>query len=235
MKTIFVADSHLKGLGDPCQSSVVEFLDGLSGVDALVILGDFFENWPGENRVALNEYAPVLSALGRLRQRGVKLVYVEGNHDFSMGPFFTRTLEATVCEEVYEAQMDGKRIIAVHGDTVEMTLLYRLWRALLRSWLGRLIMRAMGPDFAWSLGLRLSNKSRSYSGRGSAVDDALKRFAGERLKAGFDAVVSAHSHRAGVCELGTGVYANPGSLRDSLSHLVFEDGLFRVVRGAKPS
>lgn len=232
MKTVFVADSHLKGLHDPCQASVVEFVDGLSGLDTLVILGDFFENWPGENVVALAQYQPVLRSLERLKHRGVKIVYVEGNHDYFMGGFFTQTLGAEVCPEVYEATIDGRRICAVHGDTVSMTLLYRLWRGLLRSGLGRFIVRAMGPEFAWSLGIRLSNKSRSYSGRGSAVDEAIRRFAETRLASGFDAVVSAHSHRSGVHGIGSGVYANPGSLRDALSHLVLEDGVFRVVKSA---
>jgi len=230
MKTVFVADSHLKGLDDPCQASVAGFIDGLSGVDTFVVLGDFFENWPGENVVALAQYKPVLRSLERLAQRGVKIAYVEGNHDYFMGGFFTQTLGAQVCAEVYEAVIDGRRIYAVHGDTVKMTVLYRLWRGLLRSGLGRFIVRAMGPDMAWSLGLRLSNKSRSYSGKGTAVDEAIMRFAQAKIDAGVDAVVSAHSHRSGVHRIGSGVYANPGSLRDALSHLVLEDGVFRVVK-----
>lgn len=230
MKTVFVADSHLKGLDDPCQASVAGFIDGLSGIDTFVILGDFFENWPGENAVGLAQYQPVLRSLVRLKERGVKIVYVEGNHDFFMGRFFTQTLGAQVCSDVYEATIDGRCIYAVHGDAISMTLIYRFWRGFLRSRLCRLIVRAMGPDIAWSLGIKMSHKSRRYSGKGVEVDAAIMQFAQAKIDAGVDVVVSAHSHQAGVHHIGAGVYANPGSLRDSMSHLVMEDGVFRTVR-----
>ena len=47
MNIVFVADAHLKGLDDPNQASLVEFFDGLDGVDLLVILGDLFDCWGG--------------------------------------------------------------------------------------------------------------------------------------------------------------------------------------------
>lgn len=230
MKTVFVADSHLKGLDDPCQASVVGFIDGLSGIDTFIILGDFFENWPGENRVALEQYQPVLSSLVRLKERGVKLVYVEGNHDFHIGRFFTQTLGAEVRTEVYEAAIDGRRIYAAHGDTISMTLSYRLWRWFLRSSVAGFIIRAMGPERAWRLGLEMSSGSRRYSNNGKEVDAAIMRFAKAKIDAGIDAVVSAHSHQSGVHKIGNGVYANPGSLRDAMNHLILEDGVFRIVR-----
>ncbi|OGQ58227.1 MAG: hypothetical protein A3J24_01295, partial [Deltaproteobacteria bacterium RIFCSPLOWO2_02_FULL_53_8] len=209
MKTVFIADAHLKGLDDPCQASVAGFIDGLSGIDALVILGDFFENWPGENVVALRQYEPVLSALVRLKEQGAEIVYVEGNHDFFMGGFFTQTLGAWVCPDAYEAAIDGRRIYAVHGDAISMTLIYRLWRGFLRSGLCRLIVAAMGPDIAWSLGIKLAHRSRTYSGNGMAVDAAIMSFAQTKIDAGVNIVVSAHSHQAGVHQIGGGVYANP--------------------------
>lgn len=230
MKTVFVADSHLKGLDDACQGAVVGFIDGLTGLDTLVILGDFFENWPGENRVALVQYQPVLRSLVRLKDKGVKIVYVEGNHDFHIGRFFTQTIGALVCADVYETTIDGRRIYASHGDTISMTLIYRLWRGFLRSGICRLIVRAMGPDMAWWLGLKMSHKSRRHNNKGMEVDAAIMRFAQARIDAGFDAVVSAHSHQPGVHQIGTGVYANPGSLRDAMSHIVMEDGVLRIVR-----
>jgi UDP-2,3-diacylglucosamine hydrolase len=82
MKIIFIADCHLKGLGDPNQEALCAFLDGLFKIDKLVILGDFFDFWVGLNNVVYTEYKPVLKSLFALSESGVEIIYIEGNHDF---------------------------------------------------------------------------------------------------------------------------------------------------------
>lgn len=228
MKTVFLADAHLKGAEDPHQGAVAGFLDGLDGIDTLVILGDFFELWTGTNAVVCEEYGPVLQALQRLRDRGVKLVYLEGNHDFSMGSFFTETLGAAVYAGSFATEMDGRRVYMAHGDAVAMTFGYRLWRWLLRSAFCRLFTRVIGARWSWSIGMYMSQGSRRYSVHGGAVEARLREFAQAKLDAGFDTVILAHSHSAGAHRLGNGVYANPGSARDRMSRLVCEDGSFRI-------
>lgn len=230
MKTVFLADAHLKGAGDPHQGAVAGFLDGLGGIDTLVILGDFFEFWAGTNAVVLEQYGPVLQALQRLRDRGIKLVYLEGNHDFSMGSFFTTTLGAAVYAGTFVTEIGGRRVYMAHGDAVAMSFGYRLWRWILRSAFCRLFTRAVGSRWSWAIGIWMSQGSRRYSVKGGAIEARLREFAQAKLGAGFNTVILAHSHSAGARRLGNGVYANPGSTRDRMSRLVCEDGLFRIER-----
>src|SRR3989338_2283359 len=198
MKIVFIADAHLKGLKDPNQGRLVGFLESLEGADVLVMLGDMFEFLTGSNRVARRQYGPSLIALERLSKRGVRIICLEGNHDFSLGPLFAGTLKAAVYPDLADIELDGRRFLFGHGDIVSMSRGYSVWRGFLRSLLFRLLAAVLTDGAVWAVANYLSSRSRGYGRAHSAIDERLKRFAGERLKGGFDAVVFGHSHAPGV-------------------------------------
>ncbi len=234
MKAVFIADAHLLGASDPNQKKLAKFLDSLSGIDTLFILGDIFDYWSGYDEVVGREYKEVLDSLKRVSVRGIKIIYLEGNHDFSMGLFFTDTLKADVYPDEAEITLDNKRAYLAHGDAVDMSLGYRLWRGLLRSFFFRITVRLIPPKQGWNIARRLSGKSRQYSMHKAVVEERLKTFAQKKISEGFDIVVLGHSHSAGVHEQSAGarkgVYANPGSFSKGGSHLVLEGGGLRVGR-----
>jgi len=233
MKIVFIADAHLKGLEDPNQKRVVEFLDSLGAIDKLVVLGDLFDFWTGYNRVVERNYRPTLDALLRLKERGAEIVYIEGNHDFSMGAFFTGTLKARVCPDHLVLDLSGKKYYLSHGDTVKMTAGYRLWRSFLRSPLFAVTAAVVRPAGVWSVALYLSEKSRQRHNKKApdynSTERGLREFAAWKISEGLDGVVMGHSHSSGVHSISGGVYANPGSLIND-EFLVWEDGAFRVER-----
>ncbi len=234
MNIVFVADAHLKGLDDPNQASLVEFFDGLDGVDLLVILGDLFDFWGGDNRVVRRHYRPTLDALLRIRERGIKILYLEGNHDFSMGKFFIKTLEADVYGDCVELEVEGdKRFFLAHGDIAAGGVAHAAWRQSLKSGLMRMLMVSLGPWAVWKIAGALSRKSRQYSER-KDVDAVLRDFAVRRIGSGSDAVVLGHSHVGGVCTEKSGgrvgTYANPGSWAGAKSYLRYEKGEFKLKK-----
>ncbi len=235
MKIIFIADAHLKGEGERRETDLIAFLDSLQEVDRLVILGDLFDFWTGGNKVAERRYAPVLKALEKLTRQGTSIIYVEGNHDFLMGPFFIETLKAHVIKEAEEVALDNKKFYLAHGDTVEMTEGYRRWRGFLRSPVYDALASAMPSSVVWNIAMHLSGRSRSYNTKGPNLDSRLKEFAKTKLAEGADFVVMAHSHIAGVHKIKTGTYANPGGWEGERTYLEYEDGKIRVkkYRGRK--
>jgi len=237
MKIVFIADAHLKGLADPNLKSLASFLDSLNRIDTLVILGDLFDFWTGANEKVYREYRPALNSLLRLKKRGVSIIYLEGNHDFSMGDFFTKELGAGVHPGFFEWTLDNRRVLLAHGDTVSMTTGYALWRRFLRGSVFRFITRVTPPGFVWRVAKLLSRKSREYNQKGNIVEERLMGFARGKIGSGFDTVILAHSHVAGVHkeEAGgrTGTYANPGSWAGNRSYLVYEKGVLKVGRGKR--
>jgi UDP-2,3-diacylglucosamine hydrolase len=232
MKIIFIADCHLKGLDDPNQAALTTFLDGLFKIDKLVILGDFFDFWVGLNNIVYEQYKPVLKSLFALSESGVEIIYVEGNHDFDMGPYFTETLKAKVYDNTCGLLLDGKRIYMAHGDTINMTTSYQIFRALLRGPLLKFLKVIIPPPLAWDIGKSMSSGSRGYGKKDPSLEVAQKIFAKEKLKSGFDGVILGHSHAAGFHDNfagdSSGFYANPGGWVNDKSFLVYEDGEFNL-------
>jgi UDP-2,3-diacylglucosamine hydrolase len=234
MRVIFIADSHLKGLDDPNQKTLCAFLDGLDQVDRLIILGDLFEFWTGFNDVVYYHYFPVLTRLFALREKGTEIIYMEGNHDFFMGPFFTEVLGAEVHGDSLELDLDGNRFLLAHGDTVDKNIRYRFWRAVSRSVLFRALYRALPPSLVWKAAGFLSKKSRIYHERALNIEAHHRTFAYRRIREGFDGVILAHTHIARLekqeAEGRPGIFANPGSWMDGSTYLVYEGGELKLER-----
>lgn len=235
MKLIILADAHLKGLDDPNQKGLVEFLDSLAGIDTLVLLGDIFDFWTGCFKgYVYPQYMPVLESLVRLRSRGINIIYLEGNHDFSMGAFFENNLGARVYPDFFEGDIDGVRMHLAHGDAIAGGFVHTFWRWFLRTGLLGFIARAAGPRFVWDVAMGMSTKSRTYSRGYEKIEAKLKAFAQAKFNAGVGAVILGHSHVAGVhtevIDGRTVVYANPGSWASDRSYLFYEGGKFEVKK-----
>lgn len=233
MKTIFIADAHLKGLDDPFQASLARFLDSIEA-DRLVVLGDLFDFWTGFSGVVYQRYVPLLESMLRLKQRGTRITYLEGNHDFSMGWFFTDELGADVHAEGCTMELDGRKTYLAHGDTIDESIGYGAWRWFLRSPIFTAVKTVTTPGFVLKVADALSHGSRKYNNKGEMIERRLRLFAKRKILAGYDVVVLAHSHVAGISEVGdgerTGTYANPGGWMGQQSYLVLEDGEFTLER-----
>jgi len=241
MKAIIVADAHIKGLDDPNQKNLCQFLDFPDAAlpDKVIILGDLFDLWTGFNDVTCRHYSPTLAVFSKLRGKGVEIIYLEGNHDFSMGDFFTAVIGARVYPDCGEITLDGRRVFLSHGDIIDKTFTYALWRGFLRSSVFKGLTKIFSPQFVWKAGQMLSKKSRVYTGGGtidskkaSGIERHLKDFAKEKIRMGYDAVLLAHCHIPSIETLDIdgkkGIYANPGSFSMDMSHILYENGEFHL-------
>lgn len=199
MRAIFIADAHLRHEADENYRLLMEFLAELRGkIDTLYILGDLFEFWIGYRTVPFTHYLPILERLRELAASGVAIVYLEGNHDFHMGPFFSETLGARLHPGPTVAEIEGKRVYLCHGDEVNRRdYPYRLLRFILHSPLTKAATRVVPPAVASWIAERMSRQSRSNHGSRQNRWDypaLLRAFAAERFREGVDVVVSGHFH-----------------------------------------
>lgn len=232
MKAIFIADAHLKGLNDPNQKHLCSFLETLNDINKLFILGDLFEFWTGYNQLLDYQYAPILTHLKRLKEMGTEIIYIEGNHDFSVGAFFTDILKATVYPDSADIDLNGKRFFLTHGDIIKQSAGYKIWRKFLRSHIFSMINKSMPPSFIWKVAMFLSKKSRRNSESGISISKLQREFAIDKIDKGFDIVILAHSHipkySVEFINGKKGIYANPGDWGREFSYLSYEDGEIRL-------
>jgi len=199
MRRIFIADAHLKHPDDPCYQQLLKFLRSLQGnLDELFIMGDLLDFWIGYPKNAFPHYQPVLDQLARLVAGGTRIVYFEGNHDFHMGPIFTRQLRAQVHPGPAVISLDGKKIYLCHGDQMnEKDYGARMLRAVLHSFITKAAISFVPPAISNRIAVFLGGKSkRKYPENERKWDRRaiLREFAARRFAEGCDLVVAGHFH-----------------------------------------
>ncbi len=220
MKDIFLSDAHIKGTSSQ-QRVVCDFLDSIrDGTSRLFILGDFFDFWFGFKGVVPYGYIPVLSRLMDLREKGVELIYLEGNHDFFMGPFFSKVLSARVYANEASLEVGGRKALIAHGDMVDTgDYGYRLLRRFLRSKPVFTLAHTLPPFLILGLAERFSGMSRRYRPRQRGLRETLRRFAREKWKEGYEVVILGHSHTPDRVEEDGRLYINTGEWIKAFTYL----------------
>jgi len=233
MKDIFLADAHLLDPADENYRRLLAFLERLRGeTRTLFLLGDIFEFWIGYRHTVFTPYVPVLETLRRLHEDGIQIVYVEGNHDFHLGPYFEKTLSCRILPNGGEVTLDGRRIFIAHGDLVNPgDRGYRILRRFLRSRALRGLKALLPPDWAWNIARwssRQSHKSRPAKQIRWSPRDLLTVHARHLFAAGYPVVVTAHFHSPWIERSEEGTIISLGDWIDQYSYAVHEDGEFRL-------
>ncbi|WP_052643396.1 UDP-2,3-diacylglucosamine diphosphatase [Syntrophotalea carbinolica] len=233
MKDLFLADTHLL---DPCDEPylrLLDFLDGQCGsLRSLVMLGDIFEFWLGYRHTVFSAYLPLLERLRRLHEAGTELVFVEGNHDFHLGPYFSETLDCRILPDGGALERDGRKIFIAHGDLVNpKDTGYRVLRRVLRHPLSHRLMMLVPPDTAWRIARWASAKSSRKNGgreRHSLPHDDLLNYARQRFSEGYDTVITGHFHVPLLHHENGHTLIALGDWTKQPSYAVLEDGVFTL-------
>ena len=200
MKAIFLSDVHLRDGLSVKTKIVIRFLEEVaSRFERIYLLGDLFDVWPGTNAYLVRTFRPVVSTLRRLVENGHKVHYVEGNHDFRMGEYFTDSLGIAVHPDGVEHELGGRRVFLSHGDMGNpRDYAYRALRYVLRQDLLHVALRAVPQDWVYRLGSRTSHASRRYQGRvprnEAAVRNIYRKTAESLFQSGYDVVIMGHTH-----------------------------------------
>jgi UDP-2,3-diacylglucosamine hydrolase len=234
MKAIFLADAHLKNADDYGYRHLMHFLDTMKAVDNLFIAGDFFDFWFCRDRRVYPEFMRIIGKLVDLKERGVRIVFCEGNHDFYLGSYFSEGLGMTVFTEWANIDLDGQKILISHGDTVdESDRRYLLLRKILRSGLFYRIQRNVPLVLLWKIARlssivskELSNESQNW------LATKMEMFSQEKFKEGFDAVIMGHCHKPQIKEYVVDgrrkTFATLGDWVKHHSYLYYENGHFAL-------
>ena len=205
-RRLFISDVHLAHLQpEPHESErsvrLRSFLATLSGDDVsdLYVLGDLFDLWFEYRSVIFSAGFPMLRAFAELSERGVRLHYIVGNHDYWAGAFLER-IGFAVYKEPVVTEMDGMRVLLCHGDGLNRRDYgYRFFKRVARWKPTIALFRCIHPDLAARLGEMVSGLSRQLvnaetTGRLREAA-AIRQHAIEQLRNDdIDVFVAGHSH-----------------------------------------
>ena len=219
-----ISDIHLGFAPPETERSLLAFLRALPGrAGSLVINGDLFEFWFEWKSVVPRSGVRVLAALMDLRDAGLPMLMLAGNHD-CWGGDVLREAGLDFQFGPWNGTLAGWRSRVDHGDGLRdrEDRKYRILRdTLLRNRLAIRAFRSLHPDWASRLALGSSQTSRDYQPRD--YGKGLHAVAERELAAdtSLELLVYGHSHVAALERMPSGnVYANAGSWLDAPTYLV---------------
>ena len=239
---VFISDVHLKGVDDPRTAPFAEFLRSWKGkADAMFIVGDLFDFYYGFKDVIYWQHLPAFAAFEELVRSGMRVGYIEGNHEFRIAEAFRGALGIETWATDAEITIAGKRILLTHGDLADpKDYGYRFLHWALRNRLTASIAGVMPPSLAMIAARIASDGSRAYAiGRGEKLTALFREKAKTAIGTGFDAVIFGHSHFPIVETLTenghTGTFANCGDWVENFTHLTFDGTAFTLGRSDRPT
>lgn len=234
MKDLFLADAHLLNPEDSNYQRLLTFLqDQVGQLRTLVLLGDIFEFWIGYRHLVFSRYLPLLETLRKIRESGTEIVYVEGNHDFHLGPYFQETLGCRILADGGDLELDGVVFHLAHGDLVNPDDKgYRRLRAFFRSRLVQFLIKVVPPDLTWAIGRGLGRQSEKSHERKRAFnpESLLTKYAEKQLGGATRYVITGHFHSPLCKQLEQGNLVALGDWISQDSYALWEDGTLSLYQ-----
>lgn len=199
MPTLFISDLHLRPEAPQLTRILLEWLAGTAtGADALYVLGDLFEAWPGDDDDADPFNAPIIGAFRALSDRGIPLYFQHGNRDFLLGAEFARATGGKLLADEPVVNLHGTPTLLMHGDQLcTDDVAYQQFRAQVRdpAWQEMLLVQPLAARKHLARQLR-EGSDAAKSGKSmeimdvnaDAVASAFRRHNVTRL-------VHGHTHR----------------------------------------
>jgi UDP-2,3-diacylglucosamine hydrolase len=221
-----VSDLHLGAVPAATERAFRDFLRHVADhASELLINGDLFDFWFEYRSVIQGKHFRVLAALAELREAGLPIRFLGGNHDAWGGPFLSDEVGIELLTEGAEIRIGRWNALVVHGDGLGRgDIGYRILKRVVR---GRVATRMFGilhPDFGARLARfvsqteskhgtpHLANAGRSAELREWAIGELARRPT-------VDVVLAGHTHTPLVEEVESGrYYVNTG---DWINHFTY--------------
>jgi UDP-2,3-diacylglucosamine pyrophosphatase LpxH len=201
-------------------------------------VGDIIDGW----QLRRTWYWPqlhndVVQKILRKARKGVRVVFVPGNHDEFARRYVAHNFGGVdVAEDCMHVTADGRRLWVTHGDLFDGVIQCAKWLAYMgdaayelslkvNRWFNHLRARLGLPYWSLSRYLKLKVKRAV-----SYVSDFETAVAHEARKRGADGVVCGHIHHAEIREIEGVLYCNDGDWVESLTALVeHHDGRLEII------
>lgn len=203
MKLAFISDLHLSLKTKDSNQLFFNLLKKFQNeVDALYILGDFFDYWLGDDdsNDFIESIKQALAAFTKFKP----IYFIVGNHDFAVGTRFAKETGITLLKDCSVITVDNKKILLAHGDifcTLDKN--YQKMKKILTNPLTLFILRRTSLKFRYKLKEKLEhNAAKSFNTKAHEtyhiVDKTIIKYA---KKYKVNTVIHGHTHNPGIYKI----------------------------------
>lgn len=206
MSTLFISDLHLSGERESITKLFINFLEKrASKADALYILGDLFEVWPGDDMIQ-PDYEESITKMKQLADNGLPLYIMQGNRDFLMAEKFSEVSGATLIEDPTVIDLYGTPTLLMHGDTLcSDDVDYQKFRIMVRdpSWQAGFFAMPDEERLAMTSKYRKISKTKTAQKNMQIMDVNQDTVNQEMLKHNVNQLIHGHTHRPAIHDFST--------------------------------
>jgi len=201
MSTLFISDLHLSAERENITKLFIAFLkERASHADALYILGDLFEVWPGDD-IIQPDYQESISAMKQLADSGVAVFVMHGNRDFLMAEHFCEISGSTLIDDPSIIDLYGTPTLLMHGDTLcTDDSDYQKFRAMVRDprWQQDFLSKSAEERLAIAEKYREISKTAMADKKMEIMDANQQAVESVMLEQNIQQLIHGHTHRPAV-------------------------------------
>lgn len=203
---LFISDLHLATERPRTIARFLRFLvEDASRHRELVILGDLFEFWIGDDAAA--SARPIVDALASYSASGGRLLLMHGNRDPLLGHDFAAATGGTLLADPIVTVVAGTPTLLSHGDAwCTLDVAYQQFRAMARQPEFQLdfLSKALDERIAFARGLRMQSDREKSMKAADIMDVTPTAVLAALREAGVRRIIHGHTHRpaAHVVDLG---------------------------------
>jgi UDP-2,3-diacylglucosamine hydrolase len=196
--TLFISDLHLEESRPDITDALLAFLkDRALEIDALYILGDFFEAWVGDDEhTPLQETIAV--ALSEIKASGTAIYFMHGNRDFLIGKDYCSRAGAILLDDPSVVDLYGTPYLLMHGDSLcTADVEYQKFRANMRNpqWQQMILQRPLEDRKQMARQLRDISIAKNQGKEDLIMDVTLEEVMREMEAHGVQNMIHGHTHR----------------------------------------
>jgi UDP-2,3-diacylglucosamine hydrolase len=196
---LFISDLHLSAAEPAVVEAFEAFVNGAARqAGSLIILGDLFEYWAGDDDLADPFNARVCALLKGLSEHGVSVRFMRGNRDFLVGEMFARAAGLALLEDPSVIDAGGERVLLMHGDTLcTGDAAYQAFRAQVRdvAWQAQFLAQPLAARKQLIMALR-EHSEAAKQGKAMSIMDVTPAAVKAALRAhGVSRLIHGHTHR----------------------------------------
>jgi UDP-2,3-diacylglucosamine hydrolase len=238
MSVLFISDIHL-GESFPEREKIKKqklhsFLEMASEkADQLFVVGDLFDFWFEYKHAVPKGHLNIILKLAQLKQEGIELSYITGNHDFWLGDFLSDEVGFNIYRDQVDIELEGKRVHIIHGDGLAKNdRAYRIMKKIFRNRFNIFLYRLLPPDIGIPFAKFISGKSRGHTQKRPKESflHEYRKYARLKLEDGFDAVIMAHTHVPEEISFEKGIYLNTGDWVENFTYVEYSEGRFELKK-----
>lgn len=221
---IFVADSHYN---EKNQEFLI-FLEKLKSkkikTEQLFLMGDMFDFISSESSYFVKRNQKLIDIINELAKQ-IKIIYLEGNHDYNMKPLFKDVLVVKREDQAIFMKYQNKKLALSHGDNFTPNL-YNIYCKIIRNHRLLKFLNSIDYNNFISKNIYYSLMKKNICHNFTAFEELAKKRV-ENFEA--DIIIEGHFHQGKEYDFGTKRYVNVPSLCCSSEYMVLKENIFKKV------